>query len=106
MHQHLSDKNREFVLSEQALRSGTSIGSLIREAESAESDTDFIHKLSIALKEAHETAYWLLLLKDTKYIDAKIYTSISNDCNEIIKILASSIITLKSKKRKNKVALL
>ena len=92
----LHGKN-EFVLSKQVLRSGTAIGALIHEAEHAESDADYIHKLSVALKEANETAYWLQLLHDTDYLDKKMYESIVADCRELIKLLVSSIKTLKNK---------
>ena len=67
--QKLISEKREFILSKQILRSGTTIGALIREAEFAQSKLDFIHKMSIALKEANETLYWLSLLKDTFFID-------------------------------------
>jgi len=65
LYKYLSEEKREFVLSRQVLRSGTAIGALVREAEQAESKPDFIHKLAIALKEANETEYWILLLKET-----------------------------------------
>jgi four helix bundle protein len=68
LHRHLCAKQREFVLSKQLLRSGTSIGALVREAAQAESKSDFIHKMAIALKEAQETGYWLELLKETEYL--------------------------------------
>jgi four helix bundle protein len=93
----------EYILSKQILRSGTAIGALIREAEHAESDLDYIHKLSIALKEANETEYWLRLLKETDYLDEKMYESIIIDCHELIKLLVASIKTLKIRKtQKNK----
>ena len=97
----LQERN-EYLLSKQILRSGTSIGALIREAEYAESDADYIHKLSIALKEANETDYWLALLKDAEYITPQMHESINIDCKELIKLLISSIKTLKLKK-KNKI---
>jgi len=87
----------EYVLSKQVLRSGTSIGAMIREAEYAESDPDYIHKLSVALKETNETEYWLLLLKDTDYLDENKHASIDKDCQELKKLLVSSIKTLKFK---------
>jgi len=93
----LSSEQKEFVLSKQLLRSGTAIGALVREAEHAESKADFIHKMSIALKEANETEYWLLLLHDTDYIEKKLFESIVSDCQELIKILISII---KSSKKK------
>jgi len=94
----LQGKN-EYLMSKQVLRSGTAIGALIREAEHAESDADYIHKLSIALKEANETEYWLSLLKDTDYLDKKMYESIAKDCRELLKLLISSIKTLKAKRK-------
>jgi len=87
---------KEFILSNQVLRSGTAIGALIKEAEYAQSKPDFIHKLNIALKEANETAYWLSLLKDTNYIDKPLFESLFNECDELIRMLVSSIKTLKT----------
>ena len=66
----LSTEKKEFVLSKQLLRSGTAIGALVREAEQAESKPDFVHKMAIALKEANETEYWVLLLRETGYLTA------------------------------------
>ncbi|MDR0703469.1 MAG: four helix bundle protein [Planctomycetaceae bacterium] len=94
---HLTEKKKEYVLSKQVLRSGTAIGASINEAAYAESNADFVHKLSISLKEAQETHYWFSLLKDTKYITPKMFDSIDSDCEEIIKILTASIKTLKNK---------
>jgi len=91
----LTAEQREFVLSKQMLRSGTAIGALIREAEFAQSPADFIHKLSIALKEANETEYWILLLKDSEYISEISFHSIHTDCVELIKLLTSIINTSK-----------
>lgn len=68
---------------------------MIRESAFAQSKADFIHKLSIAAKEANETIYWLSLLKDTDYLDEKSHASISADCTELIKLLTASIITSK-----------
>jgi four helix bundle protein len=96
MFQHLTEQKREFVLSKQCLRSGTSIGALVRESAFAESKPDFIHKLTISAKEANETSYWLSLLKDTDYIDENAFNSISKDCDELIKLLTTSIKTSKS----------
>ncbi len=95
MYHHLTEQKREFVLSKQCLRSGTAIGALLRESVFAQSKPDFINKLSVAAKEANETLYWLSLLKDTDYIDAKSYSSISPDCEELLKLLSASIITAK-----------
>ena len=89
-------ENKEFVLSRQILKSGTSIGALVREAEFAQSTLDFIHKMSIALKEANETSYWLSLLNDTSYIEEKLYDSLQKDCKELISILVSIVKTTKN----------
>jgi len=91
----LTTEQKEFVLSKQMLRSGTAIGALIREAEFAQSPADFIHKLSIALKEANETEYWILLLKDSEYISVSSFHSIHTNCVELIKLLTSIINTVK-----------
>ena len=91
LHKHLSQAKREYVLSKQALRSGTAIGALVREAEQAESKPDFVHKMAIALKEANETEYWLELLHNTNYLDSAAFSSIHADVLEIIKLLASII---------------
>ena len=94
-YKYLAQEYREFVLSKQLLRSGTSIGALVREAEHAQSQADFISKMSIALKEANETEYWLMLLKDSEYIDDKMFTSIHKDCDELIRLLVSIVKTAK-----------
>lgn len=96
---YLQDSMREYVLSNQILRSGTAIGALIRESEHAESKADFIHKMSIALKEANETQYWIDLLKDTGFIDENAYQSIKPNVNELISLLVSIIKTAKHNKR-------
>jgi four helix bundle protein len=97
LYKFLNGEKKEYVLSKQLLRSGTSVGALIREAEHAESKSDFKHKLSIAQKEINETIYWLDLLKDTNYLMSEQYESIQKDAIEIIKIITSIIKTLKSK---------
>jgi four helix bundle protein len=79
--QYLQTEKKEFVLSKQILKSGTAIGALIREAEYGQSKIDFIHKMSISLKEANETAYWINILKDTDYIEEKLFMSLLTDCN-------------------------
>ena len=96
LYKSLTDKKREYVLSRQLLRSGTSIGALIREAEQAESRADFIHKLSISLKEANETDYWLDLLRETEYISEPQYNELKQDIGEILKLLTRIIKTSKS----------
>ncbi len=84
-------EQREWVLSKQLLRSGTAIGAMVREAEQAESKPDFIHKLAIALKEANETEYWLLLLQSTDYLEAAQFESLHRDTLELLKLLTSII---------------
>ena len=96
LYQFLCNEKKELVLSKQLIRSGTSVGALIREAEHAESRSDFKHKLSVAQKEINETIYWLDLLKDTNYLIAEQYESIKNDAVEILKIITSIIKTIKS----------
>ena len=91
LYKHLTTNGKEFVLSKQVLRSGTAIGALVRESEHAQSKKDFINKMSIALKEAGETDYWLSLLKDSNYICENSYNSIQKDISEILKILISII---------------
>ena len=95
-YKYLTQEQREFVLSKQMLRSGTAIGALTREAEHAQSRADFINKMNIALKEANETKYWLMLLKDSEYIDNKTFTSIHTDCDELIRLLVSIVKTTKN----------
>jgi four helix bundle protein len=93
--QFLQNEKKEFVLSKQVLRSGTSIGALIREAEFGQSRADFVSKMSISLKEANETDYWLSMLKDTDYINQILFESLNSDCKEIIAMLVSSVKTAK-----------
>src|SRR6266480_1650642 len=91
----LESEKREFVLSRQLLRSGTAIGALVREAEHAESKADFIHKMSIALKEANETAYWLELLRQGEYVEEQSFESVRSDSEELIKLLVAIVKTSK-----------
>lgn len=95
MYQWLSAEKREFVLSKQCLRSGTSIGANLCEGVNGQSTADFIAKLHIALKEANETSYWLELMKETDYITPEMYDSINTDCVELIKLITSIIKTTK-----------
>lgn len=95
-YKHLSKEQKEFVLSKQLLRSGTAIGALYREAEQAESKSDFIHKLSIGLKEANETLYWIELLHQSEYLSKPIYDDLCIKCTEIIRFMVSIIKTSKS----------
>jgi four helix bundle protein len=86
-YQYLCEEKKEYVLSKQMLRSGTSIGANIAEANGAISEADFSGKISIAYKECLETKYWLSLLKDTDYISEKSFESMHNDADELAKIL-------------------
>ena len=93
----LLSERKEFVMSKQLLRSGTSVGANVRESVNAQSTADFIYKLSISQKECDETLYWLELLKETDYITETEFTSMHNDATEILKIIRSIIITTKQK---------
>ncbi len=97
---YLESEFKIFPLSNQLLKSGTAIGALIREAEHAQSTADFIHKLQISLKEANETLYWIELLHGTDYLSAKEFHSLYHDCEELVKILVSSIKTVKEKRNR------
>ena len=96
-YKHIVAESKEYVLSKQLLRAGTSIGANIAEANQAQSRPDFISKLGISLKEAVETEYWLTLLRDSDYLTEAQSESLLLDCRELIKILTSSVKT--SKKR-------
>lgn len=96
LYQYLYEQKKEFVLSKQLLRSGTSVGAMIREAEHAESKPDFIHKMAIAQKEINETIYWLELLKETDYLTIEQFESMNTDAIELIKMITSIIKTTKS----------
>jgi len=88
-------ERKEYVLSKQLLRAGTSIGANINEAISGESKRDFVHKLGVALKEARETSYWLNLLKDSSYISVENFNNLSTSFSEIIRMLSSIILQRK-----------
>ena len=92
---HLQSDNKEFVLSKQLLRSGTSIGANVAEFQQAQSRADFISKLSIALREAVETTYWLRLLYATDYLSSTAYSSVITDCKELEKLLTAILKTTK-----------
>ncbi|MBB3699397.1 four helix bundle protein [Flammeovirga yaeyamensis] len=96
-YKYLSDQKNEFIMSKQLLRSGTSIGANISEAEFAQSKSDFIHKLSISLKETNESIYWIRLLHATSYLTNIMYSSLLNDLKDIKHILMKIINTSKSK---------
>ena len=93
----IKQKHRESVLTNQLLRSGTSIGANIHEAQYAQGTRDFISKFEISLKEVYETEYWLQLLFETGYIDEQTYKPIQNSCGTIRRMLISSIRTMKGK---------
>lgn len=97
LYKYMSEQKKEFVLSKQILKSGTSIGANAREAQYAQSTADMVSKYSIALKEANETAYWLIIYKETSYISVEEYESLNNDCEELIKLLTKTLKTLKAK---------
>ena len=98
LYKYLAEHKKEYVLSKQLLRSGTSIGANVTEAQQAQSKADFASKLNIALKEAYETEYWLKLLKATEYLTEKESMSILEECREVERILISIIKTLKMDK--------
>jgi len=95
LYQYLKKKYGEYEIAQQVIRAGTSIGALVREAEFAESRKDFIHKLYIGLKEANEVNYWLELLHATEYINKRMFDSMKKDAEEILKMLVSSVKTVK-----------
>ena len=97
LYKFLTANQKEYVISKQILRSGTSIGANVNEAVEGFSNKDFQFKLNIALKEARETEYWLKLLHETEYISELQYSHINNDCSEILKLLVSILKTLDHK---------
>ena len=101
LYQHLSAEKREYVLSRQLLRSGTSIGANVEESIGGQSRADFVSKLAIAYKEARETVYWLRLLKDTDYLSEVEFNSIYKDARELCSILAAIQKTTKRRGSRN-----
>jgi len=97
LYKYLTVEKKEFVLSKQLLRSGTSIGANIEESIGGQSDRDFLSKLSIAYKEARESMYWLKLLQATNYLTNEEANSLLNDVEEICKILGKIQITIKKR---------
>ncbi|WP_418894020.1 four helix bundle protein [Limibacterium fermenti] len=97
LYRYLVEEKKEFVISKQMLRAGTSIGANYREAQNAESTNDFIHKLGIAQKECDETMYWLEILQAAYLLDQNTFDSIYKDASEILKMIKSSILTTKQK---------
>ncbi|WP_420537068.1 four helix bundle protein [Hoylesella pleuritidis] len=100
LYKYLTEEKREYVMARQVYRSGTSIGANIAESKNAQSPADFINKLSIALKEADETQYWLELLYESKTIDDNEFESLSNDLKTIIGTLINIINKIKAKNQK------
>ena len=94
---YLNNAKKEYTLAKQIIRSGTAIGSIIREAEFASSRQEFIYKLTLSLKEANETIYWLYLLYDTDYISKEHFEKLKPECDALISMLVASIKTAKSK---------
>ena len=97
MYKYLCEEKKEFVLSKQVLRSGTSVGANAREANRSQSAKEFVAKMNIALKEADETLYWLELLHESDYIDNEAFNSIYADTEEVLKFLVAIIKTTNSK---------
>ena len=89
LYKFLTEEKKEYILSKQILRSGTSIGANVREGTRGQSKADFISKMSIALKEADETMYWLELLDESGYIEDNLFIDMSSKCNELIRMLVS-----------------
>ncbi len=96
LYKYLTVEHKEYVLSKQMLRSGTSIGALVREAEHAQSKADFLNKMNIALKEANETVYWLELLTESHYLDGSDSKSVISDSKEILRLLISIVKSTKN----------
>ncbi len=100
LYTYLCETKKEYVMSKQCLRSGTAIGAMVRESEYAQTRPDFIHKWSIAIKEANETLYWLELLAVTGFIEEAAFESLKKDVEELLKLLTSGIKTAKTKLNK------
>jgi len=97
LYKFLTDNKKEFVLSKQILKSGTSIGANAEEAVGGQSEKDFFSKFSIAYKEARETHYWIRLLRDSNFLEPRFAESLLKDCDEIMRIIGSILKTLKQK---------
>jgi len=98
LYRFLSEEKKEYVLSKQVLRSGTSIGANVEEAIGGQSNKDFAAKIGIAYKEARETHYWIRLLRDSDYLESKPASVILADCSELIRILGSIQMTMRKKR--------
>jgi|SRR4030095_4656406 len=101
LYKYLCEEKKEFVLSKQLLKSGTSIGANVEEAHGGISDLDFSNKISIAYKESRETNYWLRILHETDYINDQMFDSIIADCEELCKLTYSILKTSRIKKQKS-----
>ena len=88
---YLQSEHKEYILSKQLMRSGTSIGANVAEAQQAQSKPDFINKMNIALKEAYETVYWLRLIYATEYLQENAFESVMEDCEELVKLLTAIV---------------
>ncbi len=101
LYQYLTEQKKEYVLSKQLLRSGTSVGAMVREAQHAESKNDFAHKLAIAQKEINESIYWLELMKETNYLTPIEFETIHKDAVEVIKLITAILKSTKSNRINN-----
>ena len=97
LYKHLIEEKREFVLSKQIARSGTSIGANVEEAVGGHSEKEFLSKIIISYKEARETHYWLRLMRDAAFLEEKLANSLINDVDELLRILGSISLTMKDK---------
>jgi four helix bundle protein len=91
LYKYLQVDKKEYIMSKQLMRSGTSVGAMVREAEHSESKKDFIHKMAIAQKEINESIYWLELLEATEYINKEQFKDLNNDAVEVIKIITTIV---------------
>ena len=98
LYQYLANQKKEFIIAKQLLRSGTSVGAMVKEAEHAESRNDFKHKISIAQKEINESIYWLELLRETEYLSKEEFVSLKADAIELLKIVTAIIKSVKVNK--------
>jgi len=98
LYQYLANQKKEFIIAKQLLRSGTSVGAMVKEAEHAESRNDFKHKISIAQKEINESIYWLELLRETEYLSKEEFDSLKADAVELLKIVTAIIKSVKVNK--------
>jgi len=96
LYKYLTKEHKEFVLSKQLLRSGTAIGALVAESRYAESRADFLHKLTVALKEASESEYWIEILYESGYLETAMFKSIQGDIKELLRLLVSITNSIKN----------